>query len=50
MAARKKLPFFAISAIKSEGLRPLVGALAAALDRLAEEAGAAAPPVKGSET
>jgi GTP-binding protein len=50
MAARKKLPFFAISAIKSEGLRPLVGALAAALDRLAEEAGAAAPPVKGTET
>jgi len=50
MAARKKLPFFAISAIKSEGLRPLVGALSAALDRLAEEAGTAAPPVKGSET
>lgn len=50
MAARKKLPFFAISAIKSEGLRPLVGALAAALDRLAEEAGAASPPVKGTET
>ena len=50
MAARKKLPFFAISAIQSEGLRPLVGALAAALDRLAEEAGAAAPPVKGTET
>ncbi len=50
MAARKKLPFFAISAIKSEGLRPLVGALAAALDGLAEEAGAAAPPVKGTET
>jgi GTP-binding protein len=50
MAARKKLPFFAISAIKSEGLRPLVGALAAALDRLAEEAGAAAPPLKRSET
>jgi len=50
MAARKKLPFFAVSAIQNEGLRPLVGALAAALDRLAEEAGAAAPPVKGSET
>ncbi|MCK7477052.1 MAG: hypothetical protein M0C28_05695 [Candidatus Moduliflexus flocculans] len=42
MAARKKLPFFAISAIKREGLRPLVGALAAALDGLAEAAGRSA--------
>jgi len=39
MAARKKIPFFAISAIKREGLKPLIEALARALDRLAEEHG-----------
>lgn len=47
MAARRKLPFFAVSALKREGLRPLVGALAAALDRLAEEAAANVVAAKG---
>ena len=37
MAARKKIPFFAISAIKGEGLRPLVGAMVKTLDRLESE-------------
>ncbi len=36
MAARKKIPFFAISAIKSEGLKPLIEALARGIERLAE--------------
>jgi hypothetical protein len=39
MAARKKIPFFAISAIKREGLKPLVGALARSLERLEEKSG-----------
>ena len=34
MAARKKIPFFAISALKREGLKPLVEALARTLERL----------------
>ncbi len=34
MAARRKIPFFAISALKAEGLKPLVEALARELDRL----------------
>jgi GTP-binding protein len=38
MAARKKIPFFAISALKREGLKPLVAALTRSLDRLAETA------------
>lgn len=38
LAARKKIPFFAISAIKGEGLRPLVGAMVKTLDRLEGEA------------
>jgi GTP-binding protein len=38
MAARKKIPFFAISALKREGLKPLVVALTRSLDRLAETA------------
>jgi GTP-binding protein len=33
MAARKKIPFFAVSALKNEGLKPLVRAMAAALAR-----------------
>jgi GTP-binding protein len=37
MATGKKIPFFAISAIKSEGLKPLVEALARALERLGEK-------------
>lgn len=37
LAARKKIPFFAISAIKGEGLRPLVGAMVKTLDRLDSE-------------
>ena len=36
MAARKKIPFFAISAIKREGLKPLVEALARRIEKLAE--------------
>jgi len=35
LAAAKKVPFFAVSAIKGEGLRPLVQALARGLERLA---------------
>lgn len=34
MAARKKIPCFAISALKREGLKPLVEALARSLERL----------------
>jgi len=36
MAARKRIPFFAISALKGEGLRPLIAALARTLERLEE--------------
>ena len=39
LAARKKIPFYAISAIKSEGLKPLVAAMAKILERLEEEGG-----------
>jgi len=39
MAARKKIPFFAISALKREGLKPLVEALARALESPGEGAG-----------
>jgi GTP-binding protein len=39
MAARKKIPFFAISAIRREGLKPLIEALARALERLGEKDG-----------
>jgi GTP-binding protein len=39
LAARKKIPFFAISALKREGLKPLVAAVARALERLREEGG-----------
>jgi len=39
LAARKRIPFYAISAIKSEGLKPLVAALAKILDRLEKEGG-----------
>ena len=41
LAARKKLPFFVISALKEEGLRPLVKAMADLL--------AAAKPAAGTE-
>jgi GTP-binding protein len=37
MAAGKKIPFFAISALKRQGLGPLVEGLARALDRLGEK-------------
>ena len=37
MAARRKIPFFAISALKREGLEPLVEAVARLLERAAEE-------------
>lgn len=36
MAARKRIPFFAISALKGEGLRPLIAAMARTLERLEE--------------
>jgi GTP-binding protein len=39
MAARKKIPFFAISALKREGLKPLVDAVARALERMRDENG-----------
>jgi GTP-binding protein len=39
MAARQKIPFFAISALKSEGLKPLVATLARELDRIGEKIG-----------
>jgi GTP-binding protein len=42
MAARRKIPFFAISALKREGLKPLVEALARALERPGEGAGSGA--------
>ena len=42
-AAGKKIPFFAISAIKEEGLRPLVEALARGLARLGEGSGEGSP-------
>jgi GTP-binding protein len=39
MAARKKIPFFAVSALKSEGLKPLLDALARELDKTGGKAG-----------
>jgi GTP-binding protein len=39
MAQKKKIPFFAISALKGEGLGPLVGAMAKTLERLEAEGG-----------
>jgi GTP-binding protein len=42
MAARRKIPFFAISALKRDGIGQLVAALARELDRLAEEDGSGA--------
>jgi GTP-binding protein len=39
LAARRKLPFFAISALKQEGLRELVGAMARALAGPGERGG-----------
>jgi len=39
MAARKKIPFFAISALKGEGLRPLVAAVARTLEQLRAKSG-----------
>ena len=43
LAARRKMPFFAMSALKGEGLRPLVRAMAGTLERL-EETGAGGAP------
>lgn len=43
LAAGKKIPFFAISAIKEEGLRPLIEALARGLARLGEGSGEGSP-------
>jgi GTP-binding protein len=39
MAARRKIPFFAVSALKREGLKALVEAVACELDRLGEKDG-----------
>jgi GTP-binding protein len=39
MAARKKIPFLAISALTREGVKPLVDTVARALERLREEGG-----------
>jgi GTP-binding protein len=47
MAARRKIPVVAISALKREGLKPLVEAVARTLDGLAAAEGSGAPPVKG---
>jgi GTP-binding protein len=47
MASRKKIPIFAISALKAEGLKPLIEAVARTLDRLAEGKGSGAPPAGG---
>jgi GTP-binding protein len=48
MAARRKIPMFAISALKREGLKPLVEAVARTLDRLAATDGSGAPAGKRS--
>jgi GTP-binding protein len=48
LAARKRIPVFPVSALKRQGLRPLVEAVARTLERLAEKKEAhPAPPVKG---
>jgi len=47
LAARKKIPLFAISALKREGLKPLVEAAARTLEGLAAKAGGEAPPGEG---
>jgi GTP-binding protein len=39
LASRKKIPFFAVSALNGEGLKPLVAAVARALERLREPDG-----------
>jgi putative protein kinase ArgK-like GTPase of G3E family len=44
MAARKKIPLFAISALKGEGLKALVEAIARTLAGLVEKDGSPAPP------
>jgi GTP-binding protein len=43
MAGRKKIPFFAISALKGEGVKRLVGAMAKVLERLENERGRGVP-------
>jgi GTP-binding protein len=43
MAAKKKIPFFAVSALKGEGLVKLIGAVSKALARLEKKAGSAEP-------
>jgi len=48
MAARKKIPVFAISALKGEGLKPLVEAVARTLEELAGSDGSKAPPTNES--
>jgi len=37
LAGRKKIPFFAVSALKGEGLKPLVRAMAQMLERMEKE-------------
>jgi len=48
MASRKKIPLFAISALKREGLKPLIEAVARTLDELAGKDGSGAPSVDES--
>ena len=48
MAARKKIPLFAISALKREGLKPLVEAVARTLEGLAGKDGNETPPANES--
>lgn len=48
LAARRGIPLFAISALKREGLKPLVEAVARTLAELEDRRGSGAPPVNGS--
>jgi GTPase len=47
LAARRKIPFFAVSALKREGLKPLVEAAARQLAEIAAATGSQAPAAKG---
>ncbi len=47
MAARRKVPLYAISALKREGLKPLVEGVARALAELEEAGRGGTPPAKG---
>jgi len=49
LAARRKIPFFAISALKREGLKPLVEAVARKLAEIEAASGTGEPGAKGPE-